>query len=312
MGHLAGWASRTGRRWRAAVVAALALALAGCSAAPTVGDGELGVDWAVLPSPSVPTPLVGLCTAGAAGQTVEWRPPFLATTPVPCTAPHLAETYYVGTFPADVDTDPHTVPTPGTARFRFAYTTCAEQSVAFLGRGFQTSRLAMAPVMPNERQWAGEARWFRCELMEVAGLNRAIVERTTSLRDALRPDGPLATTCAATTLNPARNAVLTVTYASCEAEHDVELTGAFTVPDGDYPGRAELSRLSTDGCQRVAAEYVGVSRSVLLSPGSAAFTFATEITEEMWSVGERTSSCFYGSLSERRVGSVRDLGVFPY
>jgi hypothetical protein len=288
------------------------LALAGCSSAPTVGDGSLGVDWAVLPSPSVPVPLVGVCSAGSAGQQVAWHLPFLGTPTVACTDPHLSETYHVGTFPADVDTDPNTVPSPGTARFRFAYTTCSEQTAAYLGRGFQTSRLAMVPVMPTERQWAGQARWFRCELMEIAGLDRTIVERTASLRGALQPGGPLATTCAATTLNPTRTVVLTVAFTSCDAEHDVELTGAYAAPDGDYPGRQALAQLSTDGCQSAGASYVGVSTSVLLTPGSAAFTFATEITEEMWSVGERTASCFYGSLSERRTGSVQDLGVFPY
>jgi len=211
-----------------------------------------------------------------------------------------------------VDTDPNTVPAPGTARFRFAYTACAEQTAGFLGRAFQTSRLAMVPVMPTERQWAGQARWFRCELMEISGLERTIVERTASLRDALRPGGPLATTCAATTLNASRTVVLTVAFSSCDVEHDVELTGAYTAPDGDFPGGQALAQLSTDGCQRAGATYVGVPTSVLLTPGSAAFTFATEITEEMWSVGERTAACFYGSLSDRRSGSVQGLGIFPY
>ncbi len=56
MGRRHGWV----RAVSAAIV--LAVALAGCSAPPAVGDGSLGVDWAVLPTPSVPTPEVGTCT----------------------------------------------------------------------------------------------------------------------------------------------------------------------------------------------------------------------------------------------------------
>ncbi|MBX6752539.1 MAG: M23 family peptidase, partial [Micromonosporaceae bacterium] len=44
-------------RRRLMVVASIlsaTLALSGCSTPPTVGDGRLGVDWAVLPTPSVP------------------------------------------------------------------------------------------------------------------------------------------------------------------------------------------------------------------------------------------------------------------
>ena len=45
--------------------------------------------------------------------------------------------------------------------------------------------------MPSDRQWAGQARWFRCELLEVTGLDRVAVRRSGSLQGALDPAGVL-------------------------------------------------------------------------------------------------------------------------
>lgn len=296
--------------WGAAVVI-VTLGLAGCTEPPAVGDGTLGVEWAVLPTPSVSAPAPEQCTAAEGAHTAGWSLGFLPGTTVSCETAHLAETVHVGVFPPDVDTDPNTVPTVGTARFRYAYTACLEQAAEFLGGDPHSSRLIVLPVMPSERQWAGHARWFRCELMEIAGLDRTIVARTGTLRGALADEGPLTSTCADVTLNADRTAVLAATFTACEGEHDVELTGAVTLPDGDYP-EENLSDLLTDGCREVGAAYVGIGANDLLRAGSTAFEFASPITAEMWSVGDRSASCFYGSLSQRRSGSVRDLGVFPY
>src|SRR5262245_58590868 len=129
------------RRVGAAATAmlAVALGLTGCSSAPTVGDGSVGGDWAVLPTPSVTVPVAGACTTAPGEQAVSpwggshddlehaWTLAFLPGSTVDCAQSHLTETYYVGAFPADVDTDPNTVPVAGSSRFRYAYTTCVEQ-----------------------------------------------------------------------------------------------------------------------------------------------------------------------------------------
>jgi hypothetical protein len=288
------------------------LGLAGCSAPPTVGDGRLGIDWAVLPTPSVPVPPTDVCTAAEGTHTAGPVLDFLPGTVVDCSQPHLSETFHIGVFPPDVDTDPNTVPAVGGARFRYAYTACQEAAVAFLGGDPHTSRLAVVPVMPSERQWAGRARWFRCEVMELAGLDRTVVARTGSLREALVGAGPLTMTCANVTFNAERTEVLAATFAPCEQEHDVELTGAVTLPDGDYPTPDRLVDLVDGGCRTAGAAYVGISANALLPAGSDTFQFAAPIGAEMWSAGERSAWCFYGSLKERRTGSVRGHGSFPY
>ena len=305
----------------AAVACAITLgvALAGCSSPPEVGDGELGVDWAVLPTPSVPAPSLG-CTAADGARTASWSLDFVPGTAVDCAQAHLSETFYVGTFPAEQDTDPATVPAVGGARFRYAYAECLGQASTFLGGDAFTSRLAVRPVMPTDRQWAGAARWFRCELLEVTGLDRAVARRTASLRGALDPAGdggagsPLgtfATTCADVTLDANRHEVLGVTFAQCSAEHDVELTGAATLPEGDYPAD-RLGALTYSGCVAAGARYVGVSNGALLRPGSQTYTFASDLTQEQWSAGVRSVWCFYGSAGQRRTGSVKGLHAYPY
>ena len=302
-------------RRRLAMVASIlgaTVALSGCSAPPAVGDGRLGVDWAVLPTPSVPTPAAGVCTAAEGTHTAGPTLGFLPGTVVDCSQPHLTETFHIGVFPPDVDTDPDTVPTVGGARYRYAYTACQEAAVEFLGGDPHTSRLAVVPVMPSERQWAGRARWFRCEVMEVAGLDRAVVSRTGSLQGALADSGPLTTTCADVRLNAERTEVLAATFTPCDRPHDVELTGAITLPDGDYPEADRLVELVDDGCRRVGAEYVGIGAAALLPAGSDTFQFAAPISAEMWAAGERSTWCFYGSLTERRTGSLRGHGAFPY
>ena len=300
------------RRTMVASILGAVLVLSGCSGPPTVGDGRLGMDWAVLPTPSVPTPAVGVCTAFEGTPTADPSLDFLAGTVVDCSQPHLSETVHVGVFPPDVDTDPDTVPMVGGARYRYAYTVCQEAAVEFLGGDPHASRLAVLPVMPSERQWAGRARWFRCEVMELAGLDRTAVARTGSLRDALAGTGPLTTTCADVTFNEGRTEVLAATFASCDDEHDVELTGAITLPDGDYPGIDQLVELVDERCREVGAAYVGIDADDLLPVGSETFQFAAPISEEMWAAGERSTWCFYGSLTQRRTGSVRGHGEFPY
>ena len=139
-----------GARYAAvASVVASVLALAGCASAPTVGDGSLGVSWAVLPTPvcrrrrSEPAPAE---TSAESVPRVSWDMSVFSAVPqktVDCSVEHLAETFFVGTFPADAETDAAGRPKLGTALFRSAYETCAERANEFLGADFHTGRLSM-------------------------------------------------------------------------------------------------------------------------------------------------------------------------
>jgi hypothetical protein len=243
---------------------------------------------------------------------------FLPGTSVDCAQPHLSETYHIGTFPPGGETEPTIVPVVGSNRFRYAYDECVDRAAQFLGADHYESRLAVVPVLPAERQWAGMARWFRCELMEVAALDRTVATRTGSLRGALSGTdgvgaaGPLLPTCADTTLNETGNQATAVLFTSCEGPHDVELTGAYLLAEGDYPGGAVVGASTLDGCKRVSAAYVGISADDVLRPGTPVVAFASDLTELQWSVGVRWAWCFYGSDLQPRTGSVKGLGTVPY
>jgi len=303
-----------------AIVVAAALALSGCTAAPTVGDGSLGVSWAVLPTPVVPTPQAGKCTPRDGADPVPkvgWDMSVFAATQtvtVECTAEHIAETYFVGNFPADAETDAAGRPRLGTALFRSAYETCAEHATEFLGADLHTGRLSIVPVMPSERQWAGKARWYRCELMEVVDANGTINPRSESLRDGLRGTKPLALTCGDEKLSPDQRYLENITFSSCTVAHDIELTGIYVANDTEFPGDANVQQAALDACYGIGAGYLGLTRTQLDNTGGIRWLFWGGM-RDLWSAGDRSHRCFMGEFPRRKLtGSIQgqEPGSFPH
>jgi len=302
------------------VVLVALLGATGCAPAPAVGDGTLGVTWAVLPTPAVPAPQVGECTARPATETVSnvgWDMAVFAESPAPtvaCTAEHITETFFVGTFAADANSDAAGRPRLGSPLFRAAYESCAQQADEFLGADFHTARVAVRPVMPTERQWAGQARWYRCEAMELVNANGRINPRTASLKDGLRGDRPLAITCGDETLSEDQKYIENITYIDCASPHDIELTGIYQAPDMDYPGDARVQTAALDACYGVGATYLGLTRAALDAVGGIRWLFWGG-SSDLWSVGDRSHRCYMGEFPRRKLaGSIkgRTPGTFPH
>jgi Septum formation len=309
---------RRGRGVAVVVAVAAVLGLAACTTPPEVGDGSLGVTWAALPTPAVPTPKAGECTGGPDSMTaVSWDLPVFGRSPVPtmdCSAPHVTETFYVGTFAADANTDAATRPKLGTPLFRAAYETCVQQANEFLGGDFHGARVAVRPVMPTDRQWSGNARWFRCEAIEVVNANGGIKARTSSLRDGLRGDRPVAITCGDESLSQDQKYVENITYVDCAAPHDVELTGIYVAPDEEYPGDEQVQAAALDACYGIGAAYLGLTRSALDGVGGVRWLFWGG-SSDLWSVGDRSHRCFMGEYPRSKLaGSIkgRRPGSFPH
>jgi Septum formation len=309
-----------GRGLALLAVVATVLGVAGCASAPTVGDGSLGVTWATLPTPAVPTPKAGQCTGRGTAEglpTVSWDMALFNAAPVStvdCSAEHVTETFFVGTFPPDGNTDVPARPKLGTALFRSAYESCAQQANDFLGGDFHTARVAVRPVMPTERQWAGNARWYRCEAMEVSNANGSINPRTSSLKDGLRGDRPLAITCGNESLSQDQKYIENITYITCDTEHDVELTGIYLGPDDAYPGDTQVQTAALDACYGIGAAYLGLTRAGLDSTGGIRWLFWGG-SSDFWSVGDRSHRCFMGEFPRRKLtGSIkgRKPGTFPH
>jgi hypothetical protein len=308
------------RRGKAVVawLAAITLGLGGCTVAPTVGDGDLGVDWATMPTPAVPPPPTGACTVAAGpAPKFAWDLPLFTNstaTPDACKADHLSETYYVGGYAADADADGTARPKVGSVLFRQAYETCAQKATDFLGGDVHTARVQILPVVPSETQWAGHARWYRCEMLEVANAAGDVKSRTTSLRDGLRGAKPLALTCANNTLSSDQKFIENITFADCSTAHDVELTGVYTAPDTDYPGDATVQSTALDACYGVGAQYLGMTRATLNSTGGVSWS-AWGGDKNRWLAGDRSFWCFMGEFPSRKLtGSIagRKPGSFPH
>ncbi len=298
---------RRGRRGLVAgVVAALALTLAGCGSAATAGDGDLSGDWAVLPEAKVPTPQAGVCRPKTGeDKVVDWTlAAFFAEQPVPCTGPHVTETYYVGKLPASQN-NKTAPPDPGDSGFKSAYTSCAKQANTFLGGDFHNARVSIVPVLPAEHEWQGGARWYRCEIVEISDTQETIVTRTGSAKDGLRGKKPLAITCANDTLTADKKYVTNIAFIACAKPHYMEYTGVWLPADRAWPGKNALATAKSDNCYRLGARYLGMTVSELDSVGGIAWD-TWGASELMWSVGDRGVRCFLGDFDrKKRTGSIK-------
>ena len=198
--------------------------------------------------------------------------------------------------------------------FRVAYESCAQQANEFFGGDFHTARVAVRPVMPTERQWAGQARWYRCEAMELVNASGGINPRTATLKDGLRGTRPLAITCGDETLSQDQKYIENITYVDCASPHDIELTGIYLAPDMDYPGDAKVQTAALDACYGVGATYLGLTRAALDAVGGIRWLFWGG-SNDLWSVGDRSHRCYMGEFPRRKLtGSIkgRTPGTFPH
>jgi hypothetical protein len=228
-----------------------------------------------------------------------------------CTASHISETFHVGTL---TDADEDRPPGVGDDAYRTAYEECVEQARDFLGGDFRRARVVVLPMMPSEAQWRGEARWFRCEAIEITTAQSKVVSRTSSLADGLRGTRPLALTCVNQTRTDDGEGVRNLTFVPCGKRHDMELTGVYTAPDGQFPGNDKAFDRASDACFGIGARYLGLTRAQLNGIGGISW-LAWGATEDMWSVGDRTYWCFMGEFPRRKLkGSIRNRrpGSFPH
>ncbi|MFY1674757.1 septum formation family protein [Plantactinospora sp. WMMB334] len=275
------------RRWMSALAVTGAVVLGATGCAPPGGtDGDLTNDWAPLGEPAVFTPAAETCHSADFSETV-----YLSSyLPVDCATNHRLETVHVGTF-AGAAGELEAPPKPGSAQFGTAYAECDDRARGFLGADWRTGRLWLGVALPAPIGWTAGARWFRCDLTELANVEEDgdAVGRTATLKGALREAGPLHLGCYRTTLTRNRT-VDRMTSVECSARHNAEFAGVWRAPATlKYPTADRDWQTFYDGCYTVAARYVGVSQStvrfrtgVVVLPGGP----------DDWTSGNRGVRCY--------------------
>ncbi|MFK3985395.1 septum formation family protein [Micromonospora sp. NPDC050397] len=281
------------RRWLTAIALGgmATLALAGCGL-PAGVDGNLTDDWAAIGEPVAVTPVVGAC-----------HPRFVdvgylsSYQPVDCAEQHDAETLYVGTF-GGADADRATPPPDGSPSWRAARAECDQKVSEAVGGDWRAGRMTMSLVPPSSYAWSGGARWFRCDVGEIDGLdNRDVVARTGSLKGAMGGSAALAYGCFSPKLDRAGD-IDVMQPVSCTAKHNTEFAGIWTVPDVSYQSFLKDEARIERGCLSTIAVFAKV-------PNNADMKYRTGWIyyypgEADWNAGNRGVQCFLW-LDERQV-----------
>lgn len=198
---------------------------------------------------------------------------------VPCTRPHTAETFSVGSLPASTGTS-----YDDKRHGAYVYNACTQAFRDFLGADESLAlriQLSWAWFRPSERGWGRGARWYRCDVVggpEGAKRLRALPSPLKGLFTTGQPDSWL--TCA-------KGATLaSSTKVPCSESHDWRAISTIKVgqPEDAYPGDRIVQVRSRDLCSRWIAVWSHY-------PADYEYGF-TWFHEAEWSSGNRRSICW--------------------
>jgi hypothetical protein len=163
---------------RTVCTALLLLALSGCTQGSSDGGGSSKADLAA--------PALGACRALTPGDVAQAS----NTSPVvDCSAKHTAETFTVGTFPADLVKDDPDAPALGA----YVFERCQRRFGSFLGGDVSLvlrSTMTWAWFRPSRAAWADGAHWFRCDVVGGGEQSKSFVSLPKTAKGLLlgRPD----------------------------------------------------------------------------------------------------------------------------
>jgi hypothetical protein len=275
-------------RHRLAILVALSLVLlAGCGN-PGGVDGNLTNSWAAVPVPTSFAPVADSCHLGNFAL-VGTRATY---DEVDCDLKHRTETVYVGTYPSPA-ADADEPPAEGSAGSRVAYRACDLKTTEYVGGQWRGARIWAGVTHPSAAAWAGGARWFRCDILEISSIedDGGLIQRTGSLKDALQePASPLLLTCYAVKMDT-NGAIGTMPASSCAAQHNAEFVGVwYAGTKSTYPKTDAQWAAFHDGCRKLIATYVAV-------PDDADLQYRTGVVslpggEDVWALGDHGVRCY--------------------
>ena len=254
---------------RAACIAVLLLALSGC----TQGRADSG---GVDPQDTA-RPKLGACRALVPDDIAQASN---ATAPVACTARHTAETYSVGTFPADLSKDDPNDRALGA----YVYDRCQGGFQRFIGGDESLvlrSTMTWAWFRPTTDAWAAGAHWFRCDVVGGGEQSKSFITLPTTAKGLLlgKPDdrwlvcvdGP---------------SVTGSVKIPCTSKHSWRAVTTISVgkDTDDYPGDRLVEVRTRDFCSRSVAAWLNY-------PIDYDYGY-TWFHEAEWKAGNRRSICW--------------------
>jgi hypothetical protein len=274
---------------------ACALAVAGCSGAPEASPDDTPSPGpssaAPTPSPSVtpsPAPVVpaappaGACYALSPAQLTR---PTNASSPVPCSGRHTAQTVFVGVL--DTVVDGHAVAVDSAFVQRQLSTTCPRQMAAYVGGRAGTRALSRFRVVwysPTLEQADRGADWFRCDLIAFARQDDELLTlpRPAALRGVLRSPAALDAYGLCGTAAPGATGFARVI---CARPHTWRATRTIGIAGGaGYPGARTVRAAGDAPCKRLARSR---------APDTLRFRYGWEWpTREQWASGQRFGYCW--------------------
>jgi hypothetical protein len=289
------------RGWALAAGAVVALALGGCGK-PAGVDGDLTNAWPALPKAKTPVPVVGACYPKEYDPT--WYGDFDSA--VDCkTVGHQTETVFVGSF-TGADADRSAPPLAGSAARKTAYGQCQQSATDYLGGDWQSAKVEVGLILPDDKAWTGGARWYRCDVIQFKDSEYNTVATDGSVKDGLRGSRPLAVTCLIVTDNGKGNVTKTED-AACDKPHNGEFAGLYAAPDGPWPANQDTRhKLASDGCEAIVAHFLGFSGNKALSRYLGWMDVGFD--EDQWNLGDRTERCFALAFNGDSVNGVRIIG----
>jgi hypothetical protein len=288
----------------AGAAVATALALAGCGDLPEGIDGDLTGDWGEFGDPATFVPEGDVCHEEA------FRPVtgIEHYGPVDCDEAHMIETVHVGIFPEDAAAQDAPPATDSDAH-QAAYRVCEARAEDYLGAEFRHGRLWLGVALPSEAAWEGGARWYRCDLTEIASVTGEPVLREGSLAGALTDDSDLRLGCFQVSVD-GDGVVEERTPVACDEPHQAEFVGVWRATNGPYPdagaGGDAVGEVY-DGCRSRIAAYTDVP-----DDGDVRFrvgTIADWMPEQDWNAGDRGFRCYLWVTDDDIEGSLAGAGT---
>ncbi|MFE0593598.1 septum formation family protein [Micromonospora echinospora] len=289
------------RRWlrASALLLVAGLAVTGCGG-PAGSDGDLTDDWPAVAAPAPFEPESGVCHPALVpvGYLSSYGP-------VPCDQWHSAETVHVGTLPAE-HTDRSTPPPVGSPARKVAYAECEKAANRALGADWRSGRIRLSVVLPSEYGWRGGARWFRCDVSEIYGLNNTAAKpRTASLKGSLTGAAPLAHRCFVGALTHGR--VTTMDPVGCTARHNAEFVGTYQDTSASHAAMAAGRKQLGERCLALIAAYTKVPDDGDLEYRTGWLYYHPD--EQQWRDGNRGVQCFLWLNERGLTRSVRGGGT---